>query len=72
MITSARLNTVHVGITNFTLLHSGWEANFKNPCKSASCSISDGSTADSVTCWVLVLVDRRVLLKKPPPSLVVR
>ena len=33
-----------------TRIQVGLEANFKNPLKSGSCSISDGNTADSVTC----------------------
>src|ERR1700722_13498178 len=56
---------------NFTLLHSGCDANFRYPCKSGSCSISDGRTAGSVTCWRLLLVEAWPRLKKPPPSFVV-
>lgn len=32
------------GIRNITPLHSGCEANFKNPCRSGSCSISESQT----------------------------
>ncbi len=36
--------------TSATRIHAGFEASFKNPCRSASCSISLAMTADSVTC----------------------
>ena len=47
----------HLGLASFTLLHSGCDANFKNPWRSGSCSISLGITAVSVTWCVLLLTD---------------
>ena len=33
---------VYCGIRRVPLFHDGVDANFKNPCRSGSCSISDG------------------------------
>ena len=57
----------HVDPVSFTLLHSGCDANFRYPCRAGSCSISDASTADSVTCcwamdWLASHSDGRRLL----------
>ncbi len=35
----------HVGGDSLTLLHSGWEANFENSCRSGSCPKSEWEEA---------------------------
>ena len=42
---------------NCTRNHTGWEANFKYPAPSASCSISEAMTAGSILSCSLVVVD---------------